>query len=79
MFLCVCDVATGPRKVFVWNVSVCVWCTGPIKFFLNVSVCVWCTGPIKVFLHVSVRVWCTGPIKAFFLNVSVCVCDVLAL
>ena len=30
-----------PKKVFVGNFSVCVFCTGPIKVYVgNVSVCV---------------------------------------
>ena len=62
--LCVCDVlAVLAQKSFCWE-------------FL--CVCVWCTGPIKVFVgKMLLCVWCTGP-KKFLLEISLCVCDVLA-
>ena len=74
-FLCVCVWCTGPIKVYVGNVSLCVmyWSYKSLcwKCF---SVCVWCTGPIKVYVvNVSVCVWCTGHIKVYVGNVSVCV------
>ena len=72
--VCVCCTGTGPIKVYVGNVSLCVmyW---PYKSFCWKCFCVcamyW---PYETFcLEMLLCVWCTGP-KNFLLEISVCVC-----